>query len=241
MDHVKTTRSLYLTSIKPKTKYSTRSRVDILLDYVDAKSVLDLGCVEHEIEEEKKTEWWLHGLIKKKASKLQGVDYDKEAIKELNEKGYSVCFANVEDMDLGETYDVVMAGELFEHLTSHRLFLESVAKHLNGNGRLVMSVPNANSLNYFAQTIVFGHETDAWDHSAFFTPMTMHNMLTKCGFEVEEIILYQPKATFQHENKMNNLLGKISNRVQQAVCWLFPSLARGLIVVAKTQKAENGN
>lgn len=233
MDHLKATSDFFKETIKPVFKYSTKRRLDILLDYVIDKSVLDLGCVEHEATIESKKNWWLHGLIKNKAKKVLGVDYDKDAVADLTAKGYNVLVGNVESLDLNETFDVVMAGELFEHLTNHRSFLDSVKRHLNKDGVFVASMPNANSLNYFMQTIVYGHEVDAWDHSAFFTPTTLSVMLKKCGFKPIEIIVYQPDEIFHHETFLRRFLAYSFNKIQQFVCWLKPSLGRGLIVVAK--------
>lgn len=233
MDHFKTTRSLFLETVKPITQYSTRSRINLLLDYVTDKRVLDLGCVEHEAMIEGKGDWWLHGLIKKKARSVLGIDYDQKAIDELKSRGYDLCVADVEKMELNDKFDVVVAGELFEHLTNHRSFLDSVRCHLTSKGIFVASMPNANSLNYFMQTLVYGHEVDAWDHATFFTPITLTVMLKKCGFSPIKIILYQPEEIFHHEKRSRRLLAYAFNRIQQAVCWIRPSLARGLIVIAE--------
>jgi len=233
VDHFKQTKELYENTIRPITKYCRHRRTDIILNYVCNKNVLDIGCVEHESSIEQKSNWWLHGLIKNKAANLLGVDYDTAAIEELRKKGYNVCVANVEEMNLGCKYDVIVAGEVFEHLTNHRSFLESVKRHLTDNGILVASMPNANSLNYFIQTLVFGHEVDAWDHSSFFTPVTLTVMLKKCGLTPTEIILYQPDEIFHHENEFHHLAAYLFNKFQQMICWLRPSLSRGLIVVAQ--------
>ncbi|MDC3378911.1 class I SAM-dependent methyltransferase [Planctomycetota bacterium] len=234
MDHFATTRQFYLETVKPVVRYSRRPRLDILLDYVGDKNVLDLGCVEHEADVEAKQDWWLHGLIKQRAKSLKGIDLDPVAVEALKAKGYDISVENVESMDLGQKYDVVVAGELLEHLTNHRSFLEGVRRHLTPDGLLVASVPNANSLNYFIQTAVFGHEVDAWDHSAFFTPVTISVMLAKCGFQATEIVLYQPSEIFHHESRVHRGSAFVFNKVQQAACWLRPSLARGLVVVAKS-------
>lgn len=233
MDHFNTTRSFYRNVIKPAIQYSTKRRIDILLDYVDGKRVLDLGCVEHEASIEKKADWWLHGLIKQRASDVVGVDCDTNAVDDLKQRGYNVRTADVEDMQLYDQFDVVIAGELFEHLTNHRSFLNSVRLHLNEDGLFVASIPNANSLNYFMQTLVYGHEIDGWDHTSFFTPVTLTVMLKKCGFMPVKIILYQPDEIFHHEQRVRKILAYLFNRIQQAVCWFRPSLSRGLIVVAR--------
>ncbi len=233
MDHFETTRSFFRNRIQPVITYSTHRRIEILLDFINGKRVLDLGCAEHESSIEKKAEWWLHGLIKQRAKEVVGVDYDTKAINDLKQRGYDVRMADVENMHLHDRFDVVVAGELFEHLANHRSFLDSVRRHLNDDGIFVASMPNANSLNYFMQTLVYGHEIDAWDHSSFFTPVTLSVMLKKCGFEPVKIILYQPDEIFHHEQKLRKILAYLFNLVQQAVCWFRPSLARGLIIVAK--------
>ena len=210
--------------------------MDILLDYVTNKDVLDLGCVEHEAAIEEKKGWWLHSLIKSRARSVKGVDYDSSAVATLSEKGYNVCVANVEKMDLGETFDVVIAGELVEHLTNHRSFFDSVKKHLKPDGIFVASVPNANSLNYFMQNLVFGHEVDAWDHAVFFTPVTVSVMLKKCGMVPVDIVVYQPPEIFHHERLSRQIVARLSNGVQQALCAVRPIMGRGLIFAAKVAR-----
>lgn len=233
MDHFAATQRTFAEHVKPVLRYSTRRRQDILLDYVTGKSVLDLGCVEHEAVIEQKSEWWLHSLIKKRAKSVKGVDYDAAAVEVLKAKGYNVCAANVEDMDLGEKFEVIMAGELVEHLTNHRSFFDSIKRHLTQDGIFVASVPNANSLNYFVQNIIFGHEVDAWDHAVFLTPVTAAVMLKKCGLTPVDIVVYQPDEIFHHEKMSRKAAAHIFNRIQQCACKFRPALARGLIFAAK--------
>jgi SAM-dependent methyltransferase len=238
MDHLQKTREFFRDTVRPIMEYTRRRRVDILLDYVDGKDVLDLGCVEHEAVAADHAQWWLHGLIKPRCRSLVGVDYDPVAAAELNRQGYNIVVGDVENLDLGRRFDVVMSGELFEHLTNHRSFLEGVKRHLKDDGVWVASMPNANGLNYFLQTALYGHELDAWDHAAFFTPVTLSVMLNKCGMEPVKIILYQPDEIFHHETFVRRWIAYTFNKLQQVTCVFAPSLARGLIVVARplTQK-----
>jgi len=234
MDHVGATRKFWRETVFPLCRYSTSRRLDLVLGcLMDAKSVIDLGCVEHNAAVEAKRDWWLHGLLAKKISDLVGVDYDQDEVSRLTQKGYNIICQNVETMRLGRYFDAAVAGELFEHLTNHRSFLEAVHRHLSNSGRLVLSVPNANSLNYFVQTLIFKHELDAWNHTTFFTPTTLCVMLQACGFRPIEIILYQPDEIYHHERLWFRLQALVFNRCQQLVCLANPFLARGLVVVAK--------
>lgn len=233
MNHFERTCSFFKSEIKPLTKYTTRRRIDIILDYVAEKSVLDLGCVEHEAIISEKKDWWLHGLIRQKAKSVCGVDYDAQAVNELKTKGWNVCVGNVEDLHLNEKFDVVVAGELFEHLTNHRSFLDSVKRHLLPDGIFIASMPNANSFNYFFQCLFFGHEVDAWDHTSFYTPLTISVMLKKCGMVPIQIIMYQPDEIYHHTNRRHRLMARCTNRFQQLLCKFRPTMSRGLILVAK--------
>jgi hypothetical protein len=53
VNHLLRTKNLFK-SILPVLYYSTRKRIDILLDFVENKKVLDLGFVEHEVIVEQK-------------------------------------------------------------------------------------------------------------------------------------------------------------------------------------------
>ena len=237
MNHFHKTCDFFSSEVRPIIQYSTRRRNDIILDYVPGKSVLDLGCVEHEAIISEKKEWWLHGLIRQKAKSVCGVDYDDHAVNQLKQQGWNVCVGDVEDLCLNEKYDVVIGGELFEHLTNHRSFLESVKRHLLPGGIFVASMPNANSFNYFFQSLVFGHEVDAWDHTAFFTPVTITVMLKKCGMVPISIVMYQPDEIYHHDNRWHRLLARCSNGLQQLLCKFRPTMSRGLIIIAKRESS----
>ncbi len=50
--------------------------------------------------------------------------------------------ADVETMDLGETYDVIVAGDIIEHLSNPGRFLGAVSRHLNKEGVFLVTTPN---------------------------------------------------------------------------------------------------
>src|SRR3990167_9116476 len=105
-----------------------KDRWDVMKDLVAGKSVLDLGCVDHEADKESGEEW-LHRKIKSSASDLLGIDYQIEVVKALREKGYNVVSGNVEALHLDRTFDVITAGNIIEHVSNPGLFLDSVHRH----------------------------------------------------------------------------------------------------------------
>ena len=102
-----------------------------LIDSCRNLDVLDLGCADfpytlHAIQ----SKTWLHQKIRDVSKTCIGLDKDDRSVKILQEEyGYEkIIQGDVEALDnlsLGE-FDVVVAGELIEHLNNPGRFLESV-------------------------------------------------------------------------------------------------------------------
>jgi len=90
--------------------------------------------------------------------------------------------------DLGH-YDLIILGDLLEHLRRPDQLLSSLHHHLTGNGRIILSVPNI--ANYSIRLrLMRGEfhytETGILDrtHVRFFTLKTISDMIRSCGFTV---------------------------------------------------------
>jgi 2-polyprenyl-3-methyl-5-hydroxy-6-metoxy-1,4-benzoquinol methylase len=116
------------------------SRGKLLQELIgEGKTVLDIGC--------------RNGVLTKfftKGNTVTGVDIDPVALKSASETLGIETF----HMDLlgeweelrGRTFDVIVCGEVLEHLYFPAKVVEKVAKHLNMGGVFLGSVPNAYSL-----------------------------------------------------------------------------------------------
>ena len=89
-------------------------RYDYILQACAWKNVLDLGCVDHDflIHSKDKDHPWLHKNIKNVADSLLWVDFLDEDIELMNKNGFTAVQANVENMDLWKTFDLIVAGEI---------------------------------------------------------------------------------------------------------------------------------
>ena len=64
---------------------------DFVVERCRNKTVLDLGCIQHDVYESHiSTGQWLHKLIKGVASELVGVDLLEEDGKKLNKMGFNM-------------------------------------------------------------------------------------------------------------------------------------------------------
>lgn len=212
-------------------------RLPVLKGLCRQRSILDVGCVEHDAANADR-DGWLHGELCTVARECVGVDSAEAGILKLREKGYNVRCADATGFCLGRLFDAVVAGEVLEHLLNARGFLESARRHIRVGGRLILTVPNANSLNYFLQNLVYGYEVDGYDHVAFYTPLTLTNLLRKCGFELVSLCYVQPKLRVSHCTRWNRFVAKLSRVLQLPFVWLMPRLASELLVVARVADEE---
>ena len=149
--------------------------------YVAGKKVLDVGCAVGFTGPN-----WLHALIKEKASYVKGLDINEASIKILKEKGYDVVYADAQNFDFQETFDVVHAGELIEHLDNFHGFLQSCRAHLDNNGLLVLTTPNAMRAANFIYSAFGGLEVNS-EHTCWFCDRTITALLERNGFKVKKI------------------------------------------------------
>ncbi|MEK7187208.1 MAG: class I SAM-dependent methyltransferase [Patescibacteria group bacterium] len=102
------------------------------------KKILDLGCRDGAL-----SEYFL------KNNKVVGVDVDEIALERAAQKGMKVLKMDVYG-DWGELgggkFDVIVAGEVLEHLFLPEEVIEKTKGHLEKNGIFIGSVPNAFSL-----------------------------------------------------------------------------------------------
>ena len=116
-------------------------KIKFAAKYCRNKSVLDLGCVQHN-PENYKSKYWVHKALKEVSSNIVGIDLSKSGVDYLYERGFNIIFADAQQFDLKRTFDVIMAGDIIEHLEDFHGFLESCKRHMHNKSRLLISTPN---------------------------------------------------------------------------------------------------
>jgi 2-polyprenyl-3-methyl-5-hydroxy-6-metoxy-1,4-benzoquinol methylase len=144
-------------------------RSSFIAEIARGKRVLDIGCVNHSLST-RQAGHWLHGLLRGQAAYLVGLDCEKEPVECLKQEGYNVVCADATDFKLEEQFDLVVAGEIIEHLTCPGKLLDCVKRHLAPGGKLILTCPNANNIIYFIENCLLGYERDNIDHACLFTP-----------------------------------------------------------------------
>lgn len=186
--------------------------------YISNKKILDLGSAVGY-----RSKNWMHGLIKEKASSIQGMDIDAGAVNEIRKNGFNVVQGDAQDFNFNDKFEVIHAGELIEHLDNFHGFLQSAKKHLLPGGILVMTTPNGMRISNFIYS-AFGGLNVNKEHTCWFCDKTMTTLLERNGFEVKQI------DYLKHETK--GFFRKIASKIVRA---FFPErvIRNTLLVVAK--------
>ena len=98
-------------------------------------SVLDIGCGTGNIAIE----------VAKLGCRVTGIDVDKASIDYARERNAPRCtflVGNAQDLKLRETYDVIIASEVLEHLKQPDKLVGFIGEHLHKEGFLFLSMPN---------------------------------------------------------------------------------------------------
>lgn len=218
-------------------------RVPYLQDRTRGRRVIHVGFADagyrefHQAEEQ-----WLHEHLAASARELVGVDLDDEGVAAAREQGYEAhvadCCEPAQVAALGlEPAEVVVAGEIIEHLDNPGAFLEAMHVLCGPGGELVITTPNAYGwVNPLA--LLSGHEVNHPDHIVMYTWRTLSEMLRRHGWEAVEAATFVPMVkSMPGAGWRLRLLGLGARLVlwlQRTVArWVAPFAADGLIVVAR--------
>lgn len=159
-------------------------RIDHLCDLARGRRVLDVGVVDHTSGSDRR-QWWLHGKLAEVAGELIGVDIVASEIEKLRAEGYDVACM---DLTTGERpegrFDLIVAGELIEHLDRPTALLEAAAELLTSDGRLVLTTPNPYACWRVFQNLR-GRPVENVDHALLLSPWGIVELAERAGLVLD--------------------------------------------------------
>lgn len=205
-------------------------REEIILPIVEGRRVLDCGGVDHwAFAEKQANNTWLHALMAERAAEVLGIDILDENIRKINEGGrYKFMQCNVEAMPFHEEFDVVVGGEIIEHLYNPGNFLMSARKALRPGGKLILTTPNALRLSGVLTAWLRGRELTHPEHTCEYTPSTLTYLVSHHGFRKIQV------------HKLNRPAN--SALLEKSRAWLIklnPLFCETLLVIAEKDAQVN--
>jgi len=156
--------------------------------------VLHLGFVDERAEQKLAEGVWLHARLAGVARTIVGVDSSGEGVEWARAQGYEAHVVDVQSQESVaaaglEPAEVVVAGELIEHLDAPGPFLRALHPLVTRDGVLVLTTPNAyRLLNVLAP--LTGAELVHGDHTGWQSPQTLRTLLGQSGWEIEDMAYY---------------------------------------------------
>jgi len=213
-------------------------RLDFISQAVTKKQVLDLGAYDETSFDKKESHYWLHGRMAKTASYVYGIDNSAK----LPETGLTTSatsrilkgslFALPELVPL-DTIEIVVAGELIEHLPDTLAFLRYIKSLAALQGKpCLLSTPNAACLSNFCLGLCRMENNDI-NHLQVYSAKTLHTLFQRAGFRDWQLIPYH--EIFPEMIKRSSGWLKVATVIFQRSLHLgealFPALSGGWLAV----------
>ena len=218
--------------------YSVKDRVNYILSACQGKRVLHVGCADAPNTQKRfETGTLLHTAIEKVAAVQYGIDLSEKGISFLQKNGFkNLAVANVEDLlvhnPLGQNeYDVIVAGEIIEHLPNPGLFLDAIKPLLKQpDGQLVLTTINATNVYRLTYMLLKGEEIVHPDHVSYYSRKTLIKLLTLKGFIVKDFAYFDigQEHSVHIQGRTRFLLW-----ADRFGTWLRPEFSNGVMVTCE--------
>jgi 2-polyprenyl-3-methyl-5-hydroxy-6-metoxy-1,4-benzoquinol methylase len=205
-------------------------RIKIMLSILnrlnfEEKNILDIGCHDGTFL----------SLVKNKNNNFYGLeasDWGIEKLREKNIKFQQYFFDDKNKLPYADNFfDIVVAGEIIEHIYDTDFFLEEISRVLKPEGKLLISTPNVASFG--RRLLLFcginpvmelsPNEPDSVGHIRYFTFKTLRKLLKKNKFRV--IVSKSDVVNFSKNGKARSVF----------LAEIFPKLGASIIFISKKQ------
>lgn len=164
--------------------------------------VLDIGCADGHISS--------YFVLNK--AKVFGLDTSKYNVEKANERGVKAFFGDASKTlpFPSENFDIVLIGELIEHMFDPDFLLKEANRVLVGGGTLILTFPNLSSLANRLR-MIFGYDLMHFDvslkkrhggHIRCFNAYNIKRILNDNGFLVENIYGSSVSVNFLKEQTL---------------------------------------
>lgn len=215
--------------------YKPVNRLHYISNACRGKRVLDLGCWDETALSKKDLPFWLHSRIAGVASNTIGIDSSAS----LPVEGFSLPNSKIYRGDVtdkasipGKDIDIMVGGELIEHLPNTLQFFEMLKDAYPGK-RLICTTPNATNFTNFVLGI-FRRESTHHDHLSIYSYKTLSTLANRANFSQFELYPYYVKySEMTLRNKgVGRFLVQLAEKSVNIGEYLIPLFAGGYILDA---------
>lgn len=216
-------------------------RLTFIREMCSGKSVLHLGCTNYPYTREAiDSDLLLHFELEKITSELYGFDADQPGIDILTTHGsrniYRADAEHLEDVEIDRKFDVIVAGEMIEHLNNPGLFLEGIKRFMSPGSKLLITTINAYSGMRFVIYGLRGYkgklEPVHPDHVAYYSYSTLKLMIERHGLQLDQFLFYDIGTEHRPHN------GWKRNMINDLFVFVAPQWSDGIIAVCTLPETD---
>lgn len=198
------------------------------------RTVLHLGCAEWpRTVESLQDGTLLHMALSRVSKRIFGIDLSESGLSILRNHGFRdlICWdaEKLDQLTIDVPIEVIVAGEILEHLSNPGLFLQGIAKFMKySKCRLIVTVPNAFSFRHFVSFMCSKTELVMPDHTAYYSFTTLATLLGRYNLRVCEAYSYT------NVDPKSSTLNRFAKRaLNVTLLQAFPQVSEGIIAVAE--------
>lgn len=205
-----------------------------LAEYVPVnKKILDIGCATGNMGKY---------LIEQKNATVFGLDISSKAIEQASKVLNKAVCINVEKKDIPfkELFDVILFGDVLEHLYDPAGILNKVKRNLKKNGLVICSIPNIANVEIRLRLLLGNFDYADFgildrSHIRFFTLKTIKQIFQKTGYKIKKID-YFPFSFILFKEKYAKKY-PFMRKIKYMLASIYPPLfASTFIIVAKRER-----
>lgn len=207
----------------------------LLMPYLyEGSKVLDIGCYTARL---------LDFLPKDKHLEYWGVDFDEKALEIAKQKGAIIKYVrfDTELLPFQEQFDIIVVGEVLEHLINPAKILEQMQQLIKPDGMVLISLPNECTI-YHRIMCLFGKGVDSlafklYKHLHLPTIKQSEQFISNYFKIIKKAYFINPGGKGSKWEWLGRIISAIPVGFWQQLGNWFPSLfARGGIYVCKYNK-----
>lgn len=178
--------------LRSKKKKMNIYKHDVILSKCENKKVLHIGASDFPFHKDRaRRKILLHQKIEKVAKSVVGLDVNRGAISDLKKFDINnIYFGDIDKAEfdneiLEKEYDVIVFGDVIEHLDNPGNALKNIKKLMSQDTILVLTTPNVWGI-FNLKNIFFKKEIVHPDHTFWPSKRTMDNLIKRQGLKIHK-------------------------------------------------------
>jgi 2-polyprenyl-3-methyl-5-hydroxy-6-metoxy-1,4-benzoquinol methylase len=167
--------------IEKEKKFRAQKLASYIKKIGNARKILEIGPMYGQLMEE----------LRNLGMDSSGIEIDEDAVGYCVKRGLDVKkmhFSDFLSQEKDNKYNLIILSHVQEHLLSPKEDMIKLKRHLTDNGKILMIVPNINSMT----ARIFGKYWGYWDvpaHTSHFNQRSVANFLKSCNLEIIDLHL----------------------------------------------------